>query len=650
MDESLINNGSRENVFGKKGITLIALVITIIVLIILAGVSIATLLGDNGILDNAKKSVIVSELSKYKEELDLYKYSKKLEDDSFYAESLTAAQNSLFYNTKKDNREMSIRDVITSISNEYIDKIEIIKGELLLNTQDNNLIKLAKSLNIKVNPYIIIEGRLMSSEGNLLLVDENGKLTLPESVTKIAAGAFSNVEGLKTIIIPGTVKEIEKGAFMSNKTLENVIMMDGIEKIGGSAFKYCSNLKKVEMPDTVTSIGGDAFWFDTSLTDVKLSSKITNLSGWVFKGCTGLKSIVLPENINTIGKQCFENCSNLESINFPKSLKNIGTNAFNGATSLTTIDIDSENTTFSIENGVLIGREKGDIILILSSAVSGNTFVVPNGVKILNGSLLNSYTQITGVEIPESVTSLDAHFLNPMITSITIDSNNENYMTDGKGVYTKDGKGLVRYLASDTTIVLGEGLEYIQYYAFNGRSNITSISFPESLKELNEYALNGCNRLTQISLGKNLKKFDNRSLLNTGITRVSIDEENENFSVQNGAIYNKDGTKFISPITRVTTYSVPEGVKEIADYAFNSQTNMTSVILPSTLEKIGASFQNCTKLTRIEIPSNVTSISLTCFTDCGTKLTEIIVHKPEGSIGGAPWGSQYGDRAVKWDN
>ena len=34
----------------EKGITLIALVITIIVLLILAGVTIATLTGDNGIL------------------------------------------------------------------------------------------------------------------------------------------------------------------------------------------------------------------------------------------------------------------------------------------------------------------------------------------------------------------------------------------------------------------------------------------------------------------------------------------------------------------------------------------------------------------------------------------------------------------------
>ena len=39
-----------------KGITLIALVITIIVLLILAGVSISMLTGDNGILTQAEKA------------------------------------------------------------------------------------------------------------------------------------------------------------------------------------------------------------------------------------------------------------------------------------------------------------------------------------------------------------------------------------------------------------------------------------------------------------------------------------------------------------------------------------------------------------------------------------------------------------------
>lgn len=40
-----------------KGITLVALIITIIVLLILAGVSIAMVLGDNGIVNRSKNAV-----------------------------------------------------------------------------------------------------------------------------------------------------------------------------------------------------------------------------------------------------------------------------------------------------------------------------------------------------------------------------------------------------------------------------------------------------------------------------------------------------------------------------------------------------------------------------------------------------------------
>ena len=39
-----------------RGITIISLVVTIVVLLILAGVSISTLVGENGVVDNAKKS------------------------------------------------------------------------------------------------------------------------------------------------------------------------------------------------------------------------------------------------------------------------------------------------------------------------------------------------------------------------------------------------------------------------------------------------------------------------------------------------------------------------------------------------------------------------------------------------------------------
>ena len=51
----------------KKGITLIALVITIIVLIILAGVSITMLFSQNGLIEQAKRATNETEISSIKE-------------------------------------------------------------------------------------------------------------------------------------------------------------------------------------------------------------------------------------------------------------------------------------------------------------------------------------------------------------------------------------------------------------------------------------------------------------------------------------------------------------------------------------------------------------------------------------------------------
>ena len=60
-----------KKVKGSKGITLIALVITVIVLLILAGVTIATLTGDNGILTKAGDAKTSTEIGVEKEKVEL---------------------------------------------------------------------------------------------------------------------------------------------------------------------------------------------------------------------------------------------------------------------------------------------------------------------------------------------------------------------------------------------------------------------------------------------------------------------------------------------------------------------------------------------------------------------------------------------------
>ena len=79
----------------SKGITLIALVITIIVLLILAGVSIAMLTGQNGILTQAQNAKEETEESKDWEQVKLAVTSGKLENITKGTDLNTAIQNEL---------------------------------------------------------------------------------------------------------------------------------------------------------------------------------------------------------------------------------------------------------------------------------------------------------------------------------------------------------------------------------------------------------------------------------------------------------------------------------------------------------------------------------------------------------------------------
>lgn len=70
----------KDNLKRNKGITLIALVITIIVLLILAGVSIAMLTGDNGILIKAQNAKIQTEKANERELVDLAVLNSRIND------------------------------------------------------------------------------------------------------------------------------------------------------------------------------------------------------------------------------------------------------------------------------------------------------------------------------------------------------------------------------------------------------------------------------------------------------------------------------------------------------------------------------------------------------------------------------------------
>ena len=93
----------------------------------------------------------------------------------------------------------------------------------------------------------------------------------------------------------------------------------------------------------------------------------------------------------------------------------------------------------------------------------------------------------------------------------------------------------------------------------------------------------------------------------------------------NGNLYTKDGKTLLRyAIGKTSTsFSVPSGVTEIATYAFDGCTNLTSVTLGNDLTTIRRwAFYNCSNLRSVTIGSNVTGIEDRAFHNC-TSLTSI---------------------------
>ena len=632
---------------GTRGITLIALVVTIVVLLILAGTAIAMLTGDSGIMTNAQKAKMSTELAGYKEEVELYKAEKYMENIEFEEISLTAGKENLFYNTQESGETGNIKTIIPDISDKYLEKLEIIKGELLINTQDKDEIEVAQSIGIEVNPYNITEdGVLVSSDGNLLLMDEEtGSLTIPETVTAIGEGAFTNLEGLKTIIIPSTVKRIEKNAFRNNTTLENLIIQEkegeGLEYIGEGAFYRCSNLKTINLPDTITTIESECFRGCIQLSNIKLPANLTVLTTHSFAGCSNLKTIELPQNLKRLDGSCLMSTS-LSKIKLPPNLSSIGGAAL-AIPTLQEIDT-SESNYFEYKNGVLYTKDFKTLITAVSNVTN---ITMENKVETIKGYAFYHCNKLSTIHLTENVQNIgEGVFVNSNLKGITVDPNNDYYMSDEKNnLYSKDGT--ILYKLFDTgNVTIRDGVKNIKYGAF--RSGIKAITLPESYVGDTTSVWETFPTIEYLYLPKNVNSFNKQAYLN--VKNIEVSKDNPYLqSINNEYILSKDGTELYWVKSDLTEVNIPESVETIKSYAL-LYVKAQEIELPKNVKKIEASILGYSSINKIIIQSQISEISASAFSDANN-LSEVIIHKKnDGTLTGSPWGCVYGDKAIKWDN
>ena len=151
----------------------------------------------------------------------------------------------------------------------------------------------------------------------------------------ISGGVYSDIQGLRKIVLPEGLRSVGPDTFKNCRSLEEVKFSDEIERLGLRIFDGCSSLKTVILPSTLRTI--DAFSFEdcSSLQSIDFPDSLERIEQGAFKGCEGLQNISLPENFETISQEGFKNCYNLKKVKLPtKKMGSILDNAFENCASL----------------------------------------------------------------------------------------------------------------------------------------------------------------------------------------------------------------------------------------------------------------------------------------------------------------------------
>ena len=282
--------------------------------------------------------------------------------------------------------------------------------------------------------------------------------------------------------------------------------------------------------------------------------------------------IVLPSKIEgkpvtSIGWRAFWYCSSLTSITIPNSVTSIDDWAFNGCEKLTQINVDTANTVYSSENGVLFNKEKTELIRY-PEGKADTSYSIPSSVTNIGDRAFEDCSSLTSVTIPNSVTSI-------------------GYMA-------------VSGCSGLTSITIPDSVTSIGDYAFSGCSSLTSITIPDSVTSIGDWAFNNCRSLASVYISDIVSWCD--------ISFVSSDSN----PLSQGADLYLNGKL-------VTALVIPDSVTSIGKYAFCGCSSLASITIPDSVTSIGISaFWGCSSLTSVTIGDSVTSIDWGAFRSCSS--------------------------------
>ena len=208
---------------------------------------------------------------------------------------------------------------------------------------------------------------------------------------------------------------------------------------------------------------------------------------------------------------------------------------------------------------------------------------------------------------------------------------------NGKSV-TRIGNSAFKDCTSFKSIVIPNSVKYIGRNAFYNCTSLKSITIPDSVTNIGYAAFSDCIGLVSIKIPDDVTQIGDIAFNGcVNLTKIDVTAGNKYYSSVNGVLFDKNKSEIIWYPAGIknTSYSIPNSVTDIRNYAFNKCINLKSITISESVQDIGEyAFFGCTSLAAINVAAsneNYASVNGILFSKDKTKIVYYPASKKDTS-------------------
>ena len=319
---------------------------------------------------------------------------------------------------------------------------------------------------------------------------------------------------------------------------------------GSTLVKYRGTEERVTIPDTVEVVGESAFENNQKVQFVVIPKSVKRLDAYVFWGCNNLEEVVLGKGLTAVDEYSFAGCTGLKQITIPENVQSIDAQAFAGCVNLTDIYIPATVTGIAEDaflncDNVTIHADEGSVAAQFSQ-------------KLAEQKKRDPLVTAAPVQTPTAVSRPDTQATTEPVSTTTP----APVATPVPG----NVLGSTIVVGNHALVMVHPGEEKVQQ----------GYTEPEAGQETGE--------------------------------EQDITAETENGKIPEWMYYRNQS---------VSAVTIPEGTTEIGRFAF-SRSSLRTVTIPEGVTVIDyAAFYHCDNLDNVILPDTVNTVGAKAFTHTG---------------------------------